>query len=105
MKVTLKLPSYMKYRLMNSNPRVPDLHGLPKIHKPAEAMRPIVSNIHSALEPLTKWLVPEFKKLPPEEGHYVKNSVDFCQKLGQQTIAEDEIIVYLMLWHFSRTFR
>jgi hypothetical protein len=75
---------------MNSNPRVPYLYGLPKTHKPGEAMRPIVSNIHSALQPLVKWLVPEFKKLPPVEGQYVKNSVDFCQK---QTIAEDEIMV------------
>jgi hypothetical protein len=86
---SLKLPSYMKYRLMNSNPRVPDLYDLPKIHKPGEAIRPIVSNIHSALQPLAKWLVPEFKKLPTVEGQYVKNSVDFWQKLGQQTIAED----------------
>jgi hypothetical protein len=84
---SLKLPFYMKYRLMNSNPRVPVLYGLPKTHKPGEAMTPIVSNIHSALQPLAKWFVPEFKKLPPVEGQYVKNSVDFSQKLGQQTIA------------------
>jgi hypothetical protein len=55
----------MKLKLMNSNPGVPDLYGLPKIHKPGEAMRPIVSTIHSALQPLARWLVPEFKKLPP----------------------------------------
>jgi hypothetical protein len=68
-----------------------------------EAMRPIISNIHSALKPLAKWLIPGFKKLPLVEGHFVKNSVDFCQKLGQQTIAADEIMVSLKLWHFSRT--
>jgi hypothetical protein len=78
---------------MNSKPRIPDLYGQPKIHKPGEAMRPIVSNIHSALQPLAKWLVPEFKKLPPVKGQYVKNSVDLYQKLGQQTITEDEILV------------
>jgi hypothetical protein len=79
---------------VNSKPRVPDLYGLPKIHKPDEAMRPIVSNIHSALQPLAKWLVPEFKKLPPVKGQSVRQEFSrFISKLGQQTITEDEILV------------
>jgi hypothetical protein len=71
---------------MNSKPRVADLYDLPKIHKPGEAMRPIVSNIHSALQPLAKWLVPEFKKLPPVHQEF--------SRFGQQTITEDEILVF-----------
>jgi hypothetical protein len=38
-------------------------------------------------------MIPELKKLPPIEGFFVNNSVDFCEKLEHQTIADDKIMV------------
>jgi hypothetical protein len=90
----MNLPAYMKYKLTNSNPRVPELYGLPKIHKQGEAMRLIASSIYSATQPsLAKWMVQQLKQLSPVNGLYVKDSIDFCQKLVTQEIAEDEIMV------------
>jgi Reverse transcriptase (RNA-dependent DNA polymerase) len=47
----------------------------------------------NALQSVAKWMIPELKKLPPIEGFYVNNSIDFCEKLEHQTIADDEIMV------------
>ncbi|KAJ8970845.1 hypothetical protein NQ317_019117 [Molorchus minor] len=58
---TLITPA-LKNRLHVSNPIVPRLYGLPKIHKPGKSVRPIVSAIGSPTYLL--WLTKEFENLP-----------------------------------------
>lgn len=47
-----------------SNPIIAKLYGLPKIHKPGNKMRPIVSNVNTPCYKMAKWLVKEIKNLP-----------------------------------------
>lgn len=79
-----------KTKLLISNPRVPVLYGLPKIHKPNGGMRPIVSNINSPSERLAKWLVSEFQNLPPFPTFSVKNSIEFVKKVETTILSDDE---------------
>lgn len=44
-------------RLKASNPALPRIKGLPKIHKPGKEMRQIVSARKSPMHQITKWLV------------------------------------------------
>lgn len=65
---------YWKRTLKVPNPMVAKLYGLPKIHKPGNKMRPIVSNISTPCYKIAKWLVSEVKKLPPIPSLSVKNT-------------------------------
>jgi hypothetical protein len=87
------LPDYMKYRLKVSNPVIPAMYALPKIHKPGNKMRPIVSAIGSPTEPLAKWLLQELKSITPPPGLDIKNSIEFTEKLREFEIEEDELLV------------
>jgi hypothetical protein len=46
----LNLSQFLQYSLKVSNLRVPEMHGLAKIHKPGNKMQIIISNISSATE-------------------------------------------------------
>jgi hypothetical protein len=50
----LVLDPKLRWRLRETNPQVPRLYALPKIHKPNGKMRPIVSNISVAHEKMAK---------------------------------------------------
>lgn len=82
-----------KWRLLVSNPIIPRLYGLPKIHKPGNKWRPILSNINAATEKSQKWLVEEFRRLTPPFSLTVKNSIEFVHKIENETILPDEIMV------------
>lgn len=82
-----------KFQLYVSNPTVPKLYGLPKIHKPGKAVRPIVSCINSPVENIAKFLVRKFKELQPPRSFSIKNSFQFVEKLKNLSIMEDEIMV------------
>lgn len=83
----------LKMKLLVSNPKCPALYGLPKIHKPGNAMRPIVSNINSPSEKVAKWLVAEFKKLCQPPSFSVKNSIEFTNKVSDIQLEADEVMV------------
>lgn len=83
----------MKWQLIVSNPSVPRMYGLPKIHKTGNLMRPIVSNIGAPFYKLAKWLVKEFKSLKQPIGLYVKNSFEFSTKIREIDIEENEEMV------------
>lgn len=82
-----------KWKLLVSNPRVPTLYGLPKIHKADDKMRPIVSQIHAPMSKTAKWLVSEFRKLNPPKNLSIKNSFEFANKIQNMRINEDEIMI------------
>lgn len=83
----------LSWTLNVSNPVLPRLYGLPKIHKPILKMRPIVSNINAPAYKLAKWLVSKFKQLHQPTGKDVKNSLDFVDRIKNVKLKEDEIMV------------
>jgi uncharacterized protein YoxC len=82
-----------KWRLKVSNPQVPMLYGLPKIHKPGNKMRPILSNVNAPTSKLAKWVVKEVNELPPIQSLSVKNSFDFVEKIKEIYLEKDECMV------------
>lgn len=82
-----------KYKLKISNPMLPKCYGLPKIHKPGEKMRPIVSSINSPSYKIAKWLLSELNKFEPPQSLHIKNSFDVVDKLSDIIIKNDEIMV------------
>jgi len=83
----------LKWSLTVPNAKVPKLYGLPKIHKAGNKMRPIVASIDAPTQKLSKWLVNQFKTLPPIESLSVKNSFEFAEKIKNLQIANDELMV------------
>ncbi|KAJ8980916.1 hypothetical protein NQ317_011557 [Molorchus minor] len=74
-------------RLHVSNPIVPRLYGLPKIHKPGKSVRPIVSAIGSPTYLLSK-------NLPIAQSSFsVKNSNEFIKKLNNIQLQDGEILI------------
>ncbi|XP_036317693.1 uncharacterized protein LOC118732671, partial [Rhagoletis pomonella] len=82
-----------KYHLIVSNPSVPLMYGLPKVHKNGSKMRKIVSNINSPLSNIARWLVKDLKKFGSFDGYSVKNSLDFIEKVRDIEIEKDEIMI------------
>lgn len=86
-------PKLHNLMFRNSNPTLPRMYGLPKIHKEGNKFRPIVSNTGSPTEKISKWLVSEFKNLSPPEGFSVDNSLGFINSLQDVTLNEDERLI------------
>jgi len=82
-----------RWRLKVSNPQVPKLYGLPKIHKAGNKMRPIISNIDAPTSLLSKWVVSQVKILPPIQSLSVKNSFEFVEKIKDIYIEDHEVLV------------
>jgi hypothetical protein len=82
-----------KWSIIMSNPSVPKVYGLPKIHKIGNKMRPIVSNVSAPSYKLSKWLLSELNKFPKIEGMYVKNSFQLVKKLEKVELEPDEVLV------------
>lgn len=78
-----------------SNPVLPRIKGLPKIHKPGNEMREIISAVGAPTEKLAKWLVKEFQAMPHKfPSRSVKSTGDFVENLRSSgNIQSDEIMV------------
>lgn len=81
------------WQLKVHNPQLPRLYALPKIHKPGNSMRPIVSCINSPSYKVAKWLVSEFSNIPAPPNLTIKNSFDLSSKIEKITLEDDEILV------------
>lgn len=86
-------PGYWKFRMLPSYRRVPRIYGLPKIHKPGNKYRPIVSNINAPNYPLSKWLCSRFATFEQFDRFSVKNSIALTEKLKNIRLESDEILV------------
>lgn len=75
------------------NPQLPKLYGLPKIHKPGDNMRPIVSNINAPTYNLAKYLVKVFSSFKKFDSMSVKNNINLIEKLSNIKIKENEILI------------
>lgn len=80
---------------MTANPTVPKMYCLPKTHKGTTnlKMRPIVSNCNAPSENISKWLVDIFSQYPKPKGLYVENCYEFCDKMKDVRIDENESFV------------
>lgn len=79
--------------LKSSNPQVPRMYGLPKIHKEGKQMRPIASNINAPTQKLAKWLIQKFNLLEPPTSLSIKNSIDFVDKVKNVRITRNETMI------------
>jgi hypothetical protein len=84
---------HLKWKLQISNPVLPKLYCLPKIHKTGIPMRPIVSGINSPSYWISKFLVHEFSQLEPPKGFSIKNSHDFIAKVKDSKLLNNEYMV------------
>lgn len=82
-----------KWKLSVSNPILPRLYGLPKIHKPGNKMRPIVSNVSSPTYKISKWLIERLNQIKQPDGMYVKNTFEFVDKISSINLETNEILV------------
>ncbi|XP_069999233.1 uncharacterized protein, partial [Penaeus vannamei] len=71
---------YQRFKVVN--PRLPHFYGLPKTHKPAVPLRPIISSRGSVTHPLAAWLA---KSLTPLLGTFspahLRHSQDFISRV------------------------
>ena len=93
LKKVAAMSSELYDRLRSSSGRLPLLYGLPKVHKPAVPLRPIVSFVHSPTYQLSKHLA---RILAPLVGHstsHVCNSHSFAKFIQQVTLQDGECLV------------
>lgn len=67
-------------RIHTTYNRVPRICGLPKIHKPGNKYRRVVSNINAPAYNLSKWLMERFSNMKPFESFSIKNSIELTSK-------------------------
>jgi hypothetical protein len=87
------LNQFTAQSLVLSNPRMPFIYGVPKIHKLDSKMRLIVSNISTPTSKIAKYVTKEFSKLNYQSVFSVKNSQDLTQKLINQKVDETEVLI------------
>ncbi|KAH7969833.1 hypothetical protein HPB52_022354 [Rhipicephalus sanguineus] len=71
----------------------PALYGLPKIHKEAVPMRPIVDFTRLPLHKLSNYLHKIISPLVDKTETHVQNSYDFIEKVRNTVLHDDEIMV------------
>ena len=72
---------------------LPQMYGLPKIHKEGYPLRPIVSAIGSPTYPLAKELARILSPLADRTGTHVKNSAEFAQKIREVELMEGDVMI------------
>ena len=81
--------------LLEENPKIPKMKGLPKIHKPGVPLRPITSGIGSAPHRLAKHLArPLSAALGKISGAHLKNSTDLIQRLKEVDFKDKRLVSF-----------
>lgn len=81
-----------RFSLVISNPIVPRLYCLPKIHKPGKSVRPIVSAIDSPTYKISQWLVQKFEDLKFPSAS-IANTHDLLEKLKNIKLKPSEMLI------------
>lgn len=87
------ISDFEKKSLTVSNPRVPRMYGLPKIHKEGNQIRPVVTTIDAPTSKIAKYLSRAFRKFSRPGMYGIKNSLEFIRDLEELSIEDDEEIV------------
>lgn len=82
-----------KRRIHTTYNRVPQLYGLPKIHKEGNKYRPVSSNINAPAYNLSKWLVQRFNSLGRSDNFSIKNSIELANRLKNLSLSNNEVLV------------
>ena len=69
------------------------MHGHPKIHKADYPLREIVDGTGGVVKQVDKFLSQIIKQYVKDTDYYVKNSTDFVEKVKDETVADDEVLV------------
>ena len=88
-----KIDQQLYFKLKPTDSQASRFYGLPKIHKPAVPIRPIVSYINSPLYQLSRYIADILRPYTKLNHQHCKNSNAFSQFIRQQTIDPDEIII------------
>ena len=72
---------------------IPRMHGHPKIHKADYPLREIVDGTGGVVKQVDKFLSQIIKQYVKDTDYYVKNSTDFVEKVKDETVADDEVLV------------
>jgi len=86
-------PSKIKLTLKPTNLLRSRLYGLPKIYKPDNPLRPIVSATNFPTYDLSRFLAKELKPLIRQSGIHIINSTDFTQKIQKIRLHSADILV------------
>ena len=84
-------PQY--FWLKCSVPQSPNLHGLPKLHKPNIPMRPIVSFCGSPTYELSKYLTTMLKPLTAESKHKLQSTENFINAIRTKQTPDNHILM------------
>ncbi len=89
------LEEKMAEKLKTTNPKTPRLYLLPKIHKPNNPGRPVVSSIECHTEKISQYVDHHLQPLTKELPSYVQDTSDFLRKLKNlpQQLPKDTILV------------
>ena len=80
--------------LKPKNPRTPIFYMLPKIHKPNNPGRPIISQVNSPTERISEFLDYHLKPIATKNDSYLKDTNDFLNRLHNlEEIPEKTILV------------
>lgn len=82
-----------KRKLIVTNPRIPRMYGLPKIHKPGFQIRPVVTTIDDPTSKIAQFLLRAFKKFKKFDSLSVKDNKQFLREIEDETIEEDEEMI------------
>lgn len=78
-----------------SQPVLPYIYGVPKIHKPHVPLRPIISAKKDPFCKLNKWLSTFLSPLLGQiSGKHIKNNLDLISKLGPQIPPQHDMISF-----------
>uniref|UniRef100_A0A8C5LW51 Reverse transcriptase domain-containing protein n=1 Tax=Leptobrachium leishanense TaxID=445787 RepID=A0A8C5LW51_9ANUR len=90
-------PKHLQQELENlvpSNPRMGTFYMLPKIHKPGNPGRPIITGVDTLTELISGLIEGILKPLVTNTASYIQDTTDFLNKLGDiQTLPADTILV------------
>ena len=78
-----------------SNPRTPRFYLLPKVHKPNNPGRPVVSSINCHTENISQFVDHHLQPLTKKLTSYIQDTTDFLRKLHDlpEKLPEDTILV------------
>ncbi|GJQ83520.1 hypothetical protein Trydic_g15987 [Trypoxylus dichotomus] len=86
------IPKEEERRLLPSESRPPRLYGLPKIHKPGNPLRPIVSTCSSPTTELAKYVAKQLAQYSGNTKSFVRNSEHFIEILQQHEITKQDLL-------------
>lgn len=84
------------YKLMRpAQPRPGRFYMLPKIHKPGNPGRPIISGIGTVTEPISGYIDSLIRHIPGTLESYVKDTTDFLRDISDLPVPENSYLVTL----------